>query len=293
MNEKNALTDRDFYVVSSSGRYLACNPTDPGKRAAGELGFELDVDDDGNASIRLGRLSIDLSRVHFGADELNRACRDAELLLSAIGRHGDQVHELVNLFKSDPVAAGQLAQRLGLTEADFQSQGGGLWFLVVVAIVVVAVGGCAAPRLPGGLTPPVETLPVEGEVVRPCGYRTMLITGRLTGFGSSRTSPDRAARRALENFRDSRRLLLEQLQQRFPLKCERPCRPKLVYSDDGSDPVTSGAPGAGGGGPLFTVEFDTEGNFGISIPGPSGDGNGGRVYATVTRAFSFQMVCEE
>lgn len=289
MSGKNALTDKDFYVVSSSGRYLACNPTDPGKRASGEFGFELDVDDDGNSSVRLGRLSIDLSRVQFGANELNQACRDAELLLSAIGRHGDQVHELVNLFKSDPAAAAQLAQRLGLTEADFQSQGGGLWFLVVLAIALV-VGGCAVPAVS---SPGVVTLPVEGEVVRPCGYRTMLIKGRLTGFGSSRTSPERAASRARKSFRDNRSSLLEQLQKRFALKCAPPCRPKLVYSDDGSDAVVSGAPGAGGGGPLFAVEFDTQGNFGVSIPGPSGGGDGGRVYATVTRAFSFQMVCEE
>ena len=283
---------RELHFVSTTGAYVAFDP-DRGKReAAGMFGLELQAAGGDGLVVHLRRLAIDLGRVKFTPSDLAFAERDAKVLLKALEKYPTELAKLIKLLQTDPDAAIALVRTLRLTEADFQRQGGGLWQLVVLALAVL-VGGCATPRRPE--EGPNEEIDPEIPLCD-CPSQGQVITGSITGHGHSRTSNERAARRAREAARDLRRTVQEELQRRYAIRCKPPCVVKMKWHDS-DETIVGGTPQAGGNGGGIRVDWSSRDGWSVGGGGPGGFGGGasapaGGINATHRYTYSFQMVCE-
>jgi hypothetical protein len=73
----------------------------------------------------------------FPLDGLRRAQADAEILASKLRENPEAVRALLNAFITGQNSEAQrLIRELNFTESDFQEQGGGIFWLVVVAGVL-------------------------------------------------------------------------------------------------------------------------------------------------------------
>ena len=73
----------------------------------------------------------------FPLDGIRRAQVDAEILINRLRENPEGVRALLNAFMTGQNSEAQrLIRELNLTESDFQEQGGGIFWLVVIAGVL-------------------------------------------------------------------------------------------------------------------------------------------------------------
>jgi hypothetical protein len=73
----------------------------------------------------------------FPLDGIRRAQVDAEILVNRLRENPEAVRALLNAFMAGQNADAQrLIRELNLTESDFQEQGGGIFWIVVIAGVL-------------------------------------------------------------------------------------------------------------------------------------------------------------
>ena len=71
--------------------------------------------------------------------DLERAARDAEILAAKLRENPEGITEVFHAVRrGDKKAAAAKLQELGMSEDDFKEQGGGLFWLVVLVVVLYA-----------------------------------------------------------------------------------------------------------------------------------------------------------
>jgi hypothetical protein len=77
----------------------------------------------------------------FPIEGIRRAQVDAEIVATRLRENADEVRELLQAYVAgDNSKVQRLIGELGLTEADFQEQGGGIFWVVVVVGVLCCAG---------------------------------------------------------------------------------------------------------------------------------------------------------
>jgi hypothetical protein len=85
-----------------------------------------------------GRLEIPPD---FPIEGIRRAQVDAEIVATRLHENAEEVRELLQAYLAgDNPKVQRLIGELGLTEADFQQQGGGIFWVVVVVGVLCCAG---------------------------------------------------------------------------------------------------------------------------------------------------------
>lgn len=93
------------------------------------------------------RVLIDLGAVDANGLDFKKLAVDCDLLKEIAVTHGDQLQACVRALQMGTPAgiqrAEEITKQIGLTEERFAKEGGGLFFLVVVAVAAVGASGCA------------------------------------------------------------------------------------------------------------------------------------------------------
>jgi hypothetical protein len=77
---------------------------------------------------------------NFTAEHVALAARDSELLMGMLKNHPHEFCEMVNAINTGKFTeARKMAEKVGLTEENIISQGGGLWAVVIVIAVAAAL----------------------------------------------------------------------------------------------------------------------------------------------------------
>ena len=109
---------------------------------------------------------IDLAAIDADALDVAKIGRDCDLVKEAARSDPAALKQMVAALQrggSEGIEeAGRLAERLGITEDQAVKAGGGLLFLVAVAVVAVAASGCATCNSHKGLKPAQPKSPPGG-----------------------------------------------------------------------------------------------------------------------------------
>jgi hypothetical protein len=94
-------------------------------------------------SVKLEISSIDV----VTPEQMKVVLRDAELMTGLLRDKPDDMRSLLNdVVAGRTDAAKETARRIGLSEADFKGQGGGMWpWIAVVGIVILACAAFGCP----------------------------------------------------------------------------------------------------------------------------------------------------
>lgn len=89
------------------------------------------------------KLLVDLSALHVSKIPFNKAAVDCDLLRAAITNHPEEIRKVAATLLSGEVSskeldgAVKLLKKLGLAEEEASHKGGGIGWLVVVAVIVI------------------------------------------------------------------------------------------------------------------------------------------------------------
>jgi hypothetical protein len=85
----------------------------------------------------------------FGSAEVQKALADSQIISALLREHPEEMAAIVNAMLAGRTdVARQAAFRIGLTEAAFQQQGGGMLWWLAIAFVGGAIFGLAATSAP-------------------------------------------------------------------------------------------------------------------------------------------------